>query len=100
MMPPFTIGPRSIPCVHERVWIRDPRGAQIRPAGMATKLAVNFMDGQPVSASVRMDYGVQTVVQLDWITDPPRYEDVAPGVVVAFPMHRVRRAAPSVPEIA
>lgn len=93
MSPPWTMPPRSLACAPERIHVQDPTGRALRPRGLGTKLAVNFMNGEPVSASVRMDYGITTVVQLDWITAPPRHDARPGGNVIAFPIDRVRPVA-------
>lgn len=61
---PTAFGGSSHPCAHERVFIRNPSGW----TGYGTKIAVNFLDGEPISASIILDRGHQTVIPLDWLT--------------------------------
>jgi hypothetical protein len=82
------------PCAPESVWVRDPAGVETWPRGLARKLGVVCCDGVPISAQVRFGNGYHTVLPIEWLTDPPRFDDVvaaARGNVIPFPVHRTRR---------
>ena len=78
IQPHHTFGASSHDCVPERVYIVDPTGRRLTPRGFGAKIAVNFLEGEPVSASIRLDSGDFTIVGLGWIAEAPR-ATVIPG---------------------
>ena len=80
--PRFQFGCTTHTCRPERVWVRDPAGLEPQPHGMATKLAINMIEGEPVSAQIRTAGGHYTIVPLTWLTTPPA---ALPGVVLRGP---------------
>ena len=66
----------SHPCARERVFIRNPASGW---TAFGTKIAVNFLDGEPISASIILDRGHQTVIPLDWLTRP---DDLQPSAKI------------------